>query len=340
MFGYEVPRDYDHAMELDKRNKNTCWKDCTDLEMKQVHEYKTFKDHGYGAKPPPGYRKIRVHLVYAVKHDGRHKARLVADGHLTEVPTESVYSGVVSLRGLRLVVFLAELNGLELWATDIGNAYLESKTKEKVCFIAGREFGELQGHLLIIEKALYRLRSSGARWHDRLSDCLREMGYFPSKAEPDIWMKEVDGVYEYIACYVDDLAIASKDPEAVVKLLQDKYNFKLKGTGPISYHLGIDFFCDEFGTLCMAPRQYVDKLIETYVQNFGSKPSTSVTSPIEKGDHPELDMTEFLDQDGITMYQSLIGALQWTVSIGRFDIQTAVMTLSSFRAAPRRGHML
>jgi hypothetical protein len=63
-------------------------------------------------------------------------------------------------------------------------------------------------------------------------------------------------------------------------------------------------------------------------------------SPIEKGDHPELDTTEFLDQDGVTLYQSLIGALQWTVSIGRFDIQTAVMTLSSFRAAPRRGHML
>ena len=39
------------------------------------------------------------------------------------------------------------------------------------------------------------------------------------------------------------------------------------------------------------------------------------------------------------MYQSLIGALQWVVSIGRFDIQTSVMTLSSFRSSPRRGHL-
>ena len=96
-------------------------------------------------------------MVYDVKHDGRHKARLVADGHLTAVPVESVYSSVVSLRCVRIVTFIAELNKLELWSTDIGNAYLESKTNEKVYIIAGPEFGDRQGHLMIIIKALYGL---------------------------------------------------------------------------------------------------------------------------------------------------------------------------------------
>ena len=61
-----------------------------------------------------------------------------------------------------MVTLLAELNNMELWSTDIGNAYLESYTKEKMVFIAGPKFGELQGHLLMIVKALYGLRSSGA----------------------------------------------------------------------------------------------------------------------------------------------------------------------------------
>jgi hypothetical protein len=87
----------------------------------------------------------------------------VADGHLTDVPLESVYSGVVSLRGFRTVMFLSQLNDLEFWSTDVGNAYLESKTDEKVYIIAGPEFGELEGHILIIRKALYGLRSSGQR---------------------------------------------------------------------------------------------------------------------------------------------------------------------------------
>ena len=63
--------------------------------------------------------------------------------------------------GVRMVTLLAELNDMELWSTDIGNAYLESYTKEKIVFVAGPEFGELQGHLLVIVKALYGLRSSG-----------------------------------------------------------------------------------------------------------------------------------------------------------------------------------
>ena len=216
-YGFEVPKNYTHAMRLDEKNKNSRWKDAADLEIAQIIEYKTFIDHGHHTKAsvPNGYKKIRVHFVFDVKHDGRHKARLVADGHLTDIPLESVYSGVVSLRGFRLVLFLGELNGLQVWSTDIGNAYLEAMTQEKVYIIAGPEFGELEGHLLVIAKALYGLRSSGARWHDRFADCLRELSFQQCKAEPDIWMREKNGLYEYIAVYVDDLAIVMDKPEAV-----------------------------------------------------------------------------------------------------------------------------
>ena len=43
---------------------------------------------------PPGHQEIRVHIIFAVNYDGRHKARLVADGHLTPEPVESIYSGL------------------------------------------------------------------------------------------------------------------------------------------------------------------------------------------------------------------------------------------------------
>jgi Reverse transcriptase (RNA-dependent DNA polymerase) len=76
---------------------------------------------------------------------------------------------------------LAELSKLQLWATDIGNAYLKAYMTEKVYVIAGPEFGEREGHILIISKALYGLRSSGARWHDRIADCIRELRFFPCR---------------------------------------------------------------------------------------------------------------------------------------------------------------
>jgi hypothetical protein len=71
-----------------------------------------------------------------------------------------------------MVAFLSELNGLNLWATDIGNAYLEAKTSELLFIIAGPEFGDLEGHMLVIYKVLYGLCSSGLRWHERFSACL------------------------------------------------------------------------------------------------------------------------------------------------------------------------
>lgn len=274
MFGVRIPRDYDKAMVFDKNNGNTKWKDCTVLEMKQLDDYDTFQDEGKGAPIPKGYKKIRVHLVYAVKHDSRHKARLVADGHLTDVPLKSVYSGVVSIRGLRMMIFLAELNGLQIWATDIGNAYLEAETAEKLAIIAGLEFGPLQGHTLIIFKALYGLRTSGLRWHERLSAVLCSEGFQPSWAEPDIWMRPNDGKYEYVAVYVDDLAIAMKNPQELIQVLKEKYKFKLKGTGEISFHLGADFFRDKDGVLCMAPRKYVERIAQGYERMFGTKPKT------------------------------------------------------------------
>ncbi len=80
-------------------------------------------------------------------------------------------------------------------------------------------------------------------------------------------------------------------------------------------------------------------MVDSYVEMFGEQPKQNIQSPLEKNDHPELDASEFLDDEGIAQYQSLIGILQWTITLGRFDVGTAVMSMSSFRVAPRLGHL-
>ena len=143
MFGYLIPRCYTEALEFDKANNNHKWYDATRTEMESIHSYHVFNKHEKAKfdrhrkviNSPPGYQKIRVHIIFAVKYDGRHKARLPADGHLPLDPVESIYSGVVSLRNLRLVIFLGKLTMLELWGADIGNACLEAVTEEKLRYL-------------------------------------------------------------------------------------------------------------------------------------------------------------------------------------------------------------
>ena len=333
--GFQVPLDYNDAIRLDKENSNTHWQDAMNLELTGKAQF-----HNGKAVTPDGFQKIRVHFVYAVKHDGRFKARLVADGHLTKEPVESIYSGVVSLRSLRMVVFLSQLNDLKIWGADVGIAYLEVYTDEKLYTIAGPEFKELQGHPLIMIKALHGTHSGGARWHDRLFDILQELKFEPSKADPDVWMRPEPGgtCYEYIAVYVDDLAIAAKDPQAFCNELKKKYNLKLKGVGPLEYHLGCTYKKDPDGTLAADPRRYVNKILESYERMFKEKPR-KFRPPLEGGDHPELHTPELCDEHQTNQFQTLVGQLQWHISPGHFDIAVHVMSLSRFRAQPRKGHL-
>jgi len=306
-------------------------------ELNQIDEHKSFVDKGVGFNPGSDHKRVRVHMVHAVKHDGQHKARLVAGGHLTETPIDSVHSSVVSLRGAMLLAFIGELNGLKIWSTDVGNAYLETHTKEKVHIIAGPEFGDREGHVLVVSNALCGLHSSGLRWSERLADVLREMGFFTSHCEKDIWMRNKGDHYEYIAACVDNLMIASKDPDSIIKMLIEKRQFKLKGTGPTEFHLGCDFFRDEEGVLCYAPKKHIEKILDNCRRIFGAWPEPA-TSPLTTGDHPKLDTSVLLKDDDQKTCQSLIGAPQWVIQIGPFDIQTAVI-LSRCRAMPRQGHL-
>jgi hypothetical protein len=66
-----------------------------------------------------------------------------------------------------------------------------------------------------------------------------------------------------------------------------------------------------------------------------SSTSTVVDEALRLG----LDMSDFLDEKDTEIYQSMIGADQWVISLGCFDIGVHVMTLSSFRSQPRKGHL-
>ena len=292
MFAFLIPRNYTEALEFDKANNNSKWYDATKAKLDSIHSYEVFQKHEKAQydnqkkviNAPPGYQKIRVRLIFAVKYDGRHKARLVADGHLTPEPVESIYSGVVSLRYLKLSIFLGKLNNLELWGEDIGNAYLEVPTEKKLYIVAGPEFEDWEGYILTFSKALYGLKSSGKRWAETAHDILKDMNFIPSRADQCTWLKKNVklNLYEYIAVYVDDLCIAAQDPKELINILKSKYHLKVKGDGPLTYYLEADYFQDPDGTMVSQPKKYIAKLKETYVRLFNTEPSKGLKTSIEK----------------------------------------------------------
>ena len=211
--------------------------------------------------------------------------------------------------------------------------YLEAVTSGKVCIRAGPEFEELEGHLLIIYKALYGLRLSGKLFGQLLQECLRELGFEPSLAESTIYMRKCPTAdhYEYTATYVDDLCIIMKDPQSLLdQLMAPLYYFKLEGYGELAFHLSCGFQRDNTGILCMDPIKYIDCIEEAYIQHFKTKPVRRERLPLQKCSHPELDTSPFLNDEDKEIYMSLVGSTQWSISIGQFDIQSAIMMMSKF----------
>ena len=69
-------------------------------------------------------------------------------------------------------MFLPKLNKMLLWMADVRFAYLKAWTKEKLYIEADPDFGPLEDLILIVDKVLYGLRSSGVRWAERFADSL------------------------------------------------------------------------------------------------------------------------------------------------------------------------
>jgi hypothetical protein len=102
--------------------------------------------------------------------------------------------------------------------------------------------------------------------------------------------------------------------------------------------LGLNYIRDKDGILRQQPIQYIEKMMISYQQMFQTTPKKYKT-PLDKGDHPELDTSELLKEDEVKYYLTMIGQIQWCIALGRFDVFSACITMSSFRAAPRKEHL-
>jgi hypothetical protein len=198
------------------------------LSNLQTADYQTFIILDSGENIPKGYQKIPYHMVFDVKYDLRHKSRVVGGGNWTVNDKEDIYSGVVCMDTVRIGLFLGELYRLSCYACDIENAFLYGKTKEKVYIIAGSEFGaKLHGKNIIIDRSLYGLKTSAARFHEHVIESLLRLGFKKTKHDTDLWMVNKSSHYEYLATYVDNILIWIKHLMAVIKSLEKIYMIKV-----------------------------------------------------------------------------------------------------------------
>ena len=292
------------------------------------------------------------HMIFDVKfgENFRRKARLVAGGHMTNTPSTLTYSSVVSRDSIRIALTIVALNELSVMACDIQNAYLTAECRERIWTRAGPEFGSESGSIMVVKKALYGLKGSGAAFRAHLAEKLHDIGFIPTHAYPDVWRRPAvkpDGFeyYEYILCCVDDLLAISHDAQKVLKSVQDTFKFKDDKIDKPDVYLGAQLdklSVDGFEGWIMSSEKYVKSAIENIEQMLAESNQhlpTKCPTPLSSGYRPELDTSPELTAEGLQRYQELIGILHWAVELGRVDIFLETALMSTHLALQRRGHL-
>ncbi len=154
-----------------------------------------------------------------------------------------------------------------------------------------------------------------------------------------------NGNYEYLATNIDDIAVFSRDPMAIIEELRKMY--VLKGIGKPEYYLGgninethEDSSWRQHGVnMSMSAETYIKNSLERLQQMLGCGDFRKAKSPMMAEYHPEVEDTDLLDATMASKYRGIIGSLNWIVTLGRLDIVYATNTLARFSMAPRTGHL-
>ena len=131
---------------------------------------------------------------------------------------------------------IAALNGLDILAADIGNAYPNAPCYGKVYFTAGAEFGNRKYAHEIVVHAMYGLKYNGDAQISHWTETTRNMDFVPSEDNPNVWMQKATKsngfkYLEYLLIYVDAMLWISEHPEKFMDTIKSVYLLKEDTTG-------------------------------------------------------------------------------------------------------------
>jgi hypothetical protein len=239
-FGCKLPHSVKEALEIDRQTGTDHWQRALNKEMSKAKVAWNARDditpnnvRSGKVKDMIVFQEIGCHIVFNIKMDFTRKARFCAGGHTTDTPAEMTYSSVVSRDSVRIGFMLASLNGLDVMAYDLENAYLNAPCVEKIWFEGGLECRSNKGKVCVVVRALYGLKSAGALWRATLAQALRDIGFVSTIADPDVWIRPAackDGYeyYEMLLVYVGDVLAISHEPKVLIDAIGEYYKVNLE----------------------------------------------------------------------------------------------------------------
>ena len=343
---FDIPRSHAEAMRSEYHKE---WQTACEDEIRSHDECGTWKLVPR-SQVPKEKKIIGSTWAFDLKRNkenkiDRHKSRLCAQGFSQVAGFDyfRTYSNTVRYDTLRLVLAISARKGYHLSGADIKTAYLNSTIDDDLTIYMRQPKGfEKTGPkgeemVCLLQKAIYGLKQSGARWEARLVQYLLGAGFERCDVDPCLYLLRRNGETLLLVVYVDDLIMATSTIALRQEVVSDlTKNFKLKDTGDLDWVFGTSIVQSKsLRRVSLHQTIYIDNLVDTYLgdkDRSGKERVTPcndeilVTDPLKDGEtiHPE--------------YRTIVGKLGWLSLISRPDIAYAYNMLAKFASAGTPRH--
>jgi hypothetical protein len=186
--------------------------------------------------------------------------------------------------------------------------------------------------LVQLDRCLYGLPMAPAAFRVHSDQALKKIGFVPLESDPRVYLKTINNFPAYVMVHVDDFGILARDQatlDIITSGLSETYSLVISDNDYLGMHIDHN---RELQQLTLTQTAYVDELCEDYElslkENYPLTPMTGIDRPVESSSNP------LLFPDGISLYQSKVGALLYLATHTRPDILYAVNMASRRTKAP------
>ncbi|CAI7790764.1 unnamed protein product [Closterium sp. NIES-54] len=265
------------------------------------------------------------------------KARYVAQGFSQRQGVDffHTFSPTLKMTTLRVLLHDAAHHDYELHSLDFSTAFLQGSLHEEIWLRhpphLTRSFPTDTQRSL--RWPVYGLRQSLREWHDILRTMLAALGFAPSTADRSLFLRTDNSLPPlYILVYVDDLAFATANTEALalVKLeLQKRHT--CTDLGELRNYLGLQITRDRIRRTITLTQSH---MVHQVLQRFGFRYSSPQYTPLPTGHSLSAPLSdESIEPSG--PYPELVGCLMYLMTCTRPDLAYPLSILARY-VAPER----
>ena len=334
---YIVPQTYEEAKNSTEAAQ---WASAIQDELQAHEENSTWKLE----KRTPEMKLIDSKWIFRVKKDAdgklhRFKARLCARGFMQRrgIDFNETFSPVVRYDSLRILLAIITSKNLEVMQFDVQTAFLYGKLEETIFMQIpeGLKIEEDPRNVVCkLQRSLYGLKQAPRCWNLRFTSFLSEFNLKECDADKCVFTGKYKNDEVYLALFVDDGLVASKNVETLKKIIQRlSETFKIT-VEDSNVFVGLQIERDKRNKrLIIHQSEYTRKIIE----KFGMAEAKPANVPADP--HAALSPSEENDEKSSSVpYREAVGSLVFLAAVSRPDIAFAVNSVSKYLSNHNAAH--